>query len=119
MDEQTMAIEPEKEEVKNRGKETVPIGPIETIRNRLQMSIGAFSLALGWNTDGAYRQCLARRVISKQAALAAEALMRRQGASGDTVFLVRIVKGAPAVSLIEDCKEMLLDGVTYLLVKKE
>lgn len=96
----------------------VPIGPTETIRHRLQMNEAAFGIALGYSA-GAYSELLRKGQLTKTTALAAEALMRRQASSGevaDEVYVLRVVKGAPTTTRVENLKQMTLDGVEYLLV---
>lgn len=102
---------------RRKSRITVPIGPTETIRNRLQMTKQEFSRALGFS-DNAYNDMSASGEITKTAALAAEALMRRQAAtSEDEVrFLVRVSRGVPHVTPLEGASTMTLDGRRFLLI---
>jgi len=99
---------------------TVPIGPTETIRNRLQLNEGQMSEALGYAT-GAYSDFKRNNKLPKTASLAAEALMRRQAPNGgaDHFLMVCVIKGAPLIfDVTEDIREMRLDDVTYYLIPK-
>lgn len=109
-------------EIRNkRNRILVPIGPTETIRNRLQMTEGAFSEALGYSS-GAYSDFKRSGKIVKTAALAGEGLMRRQSANGmaaDHILLVCIVKGAPLLYDVTDTvKELTIDGKSFYMVPK-
>lgn len=72
------------------------------------------SEAIGY-APGTYGGFLREGRAPKTAALAAEALSRRQAAT-DTVFLVRVVKGTPTVTLIDDVETATIAGRRYLLV---
>jgi hypothetical protein len=105
---------------KPKTRVTVPIGPTETIRNRLQLNEGQMSEALGY-APGAYSGFKRNDKLPKTAALAAEALMRRQAANGDAdqFLMVCVIKGAPLIfDVTEDIREMRLDGTTYYLLPK-
>lgn len=105
-----------------RSRIMVPIAATETIRNRLQMTEGAFSEALGYAAGGTYSEFKRTGKIIKTAALAAEALMRRQSANGtatDHILLVCIVKGAPLIYDVTDTvKELTIDGKSFYMVPK-
>lgn len=99
-------------------RQKVAIQATETIRNRLGLNHENFSEALGLHpsTYGGY---VTKGDITKTAALAAEALMRRQQASGeiaDEVFVLRIIKGVPTVFRIGELRRMTLDGTEYFLL---
>lgn len=105
---------------KPREIQKVPIGPTETIRNRLQMTQADFGVALGFSSNF-YSGAVKDGKIAKTAALAAEALMRRQHASGeemDTVFILRVIKGAPTALRMGELRTLVLDNVEYFLVPK-
>ena len=98
----------------------VPAAQLETIRNRLQLSQEAFSEALGFGAS-AYGEMRRRGTVTKTVALAAEALMRRQAPASEDelVFVTRIVKGAPLVTVLEGARSIVLDDQRYLLVPAE
>lgn len=98
----------------------VKIDATETIRKRLQLTEAQFSEALGF-ADHSYHQMVASGRCLKTTALAAEALMRRQAATGhsDHYLMVCIIKGAPLVfDVTENIREMKLDGQTFYLIPK-
>lgn len=97
-----------------KNKDLVSVTPLETIRNRLERTQGQFSVDLGYS-EGTYSHFMREGHAPRTAALAAEALMRRQAAS-DAVFLVRVVKGTPRVTMIDAVETMTLNGRRYLLV---
>src|ERR1700687_6227540 len=69
----------------------VPITATETIRKRLDMTQREFGIAIGYSEHG-YSEFVRSGEITKTAAMAAEALNRRQAPSGlaaDEVFIVR------------------------------
>jgi hypothetical protein len=92
----------------------VPVAPLETIRKRLGLSLEAMSEAIGY-ASGTYGGFVRDGHAPKTAALAVEALSRRQAAA-DTVFLIRVVKGTPTVTLIDDVETATIAGRPYLLV---
>lgn len=99
-------------------RQRTPIGTTESIRLRLGMNKEHFSEALGFHPS-TYAGYLQKGMITKTGALAAEALLRRQQASGesaDEVFILRLVKGAPMTTRLEGLKRMSFDGKEYLLV---
>lgn len=101
-----------------RPRQMVPIGSTETIRNRLGLTESTFSEALGYSV-GAYSDAKREGQIVKTAALAAECLMRRQQASGETadeVFVLRVIRGAPTATRIAELRRLTLDDVEYFLV---
>jgi hypothetical protein len=103
---------------KKRERIMVPIAPCETIRNRLQMGLTEFSRALGYS-DGAYSDFVRDGSIVKTASLAAEALMRRQqmtGEESDVVYILRVIKGAPTTTRVDELRRLRLDDTDYLLV---
>ena len=79
-----------------------------------------FSEALGFGPSS-YGDMVRRGEVSKTVNLAAEALMRRQapGTEEELVFIVRIVKGAPLVTLLENMQSLVLNDQRYLLVPAE
>jgi len=96
----------------------VAIGPTETIRHRLQMNNENFSEALGLHPS-AYGGYLQKGFITKIGALAAEALMRRQQASGestDQLFTLRIIKGTPTAMEVSSLHRMAFDGREFYLI---
>lgn len=103
---------------KKRSFIKVPIGPTETIRHRLDLSYAKFGEALGYSHNY-YGGAIKEGKIAKTAALAAEALMRRQHASGekmDTVYILRIIKGTPTATSLNDLQKIVLNGEEFLLV---
>lgn len=99
-------------------RQRVPIAPTETLRMRLQMNLENFSEAIGFHPT-TYSGYLQKGHITKTAALAAEALIRRQQASGelvDEVFILRVVKGAPMAMRLNELRRMTLDDVEYFLI---
>ena len=99
-------------------RQRVPIGATETLRHRLQMNNENFSEALGFHPS-TYAGYLQKGFITKTAALAAEALIRRQQASGeivDEVFILRIIKGAPTALRVNELRKMTLDETEFYLV---
>lgn len=97
-----------------KSKDLVSVTPLETVRHRLERTLGQFSIDLGYS-EGTYASFVREGRAPRTAALAAEALMRRQAAS-DAVFLVRVVKGTPRVTVIDAVETMTLNGRRYLLV---
>lgn len=95
----------------------VPIGPVETIRHRLDMSLAEFSEALGFGAS-TYGDYVRAGKVTKTVCLAAEALMRRQApaAEDELAFITRIVKGVPLVVALEETRTIILDDQRYLLV---
>src|SRR5690242_18730759 len=94
------------------------LAAVETIRKRLDLTLGEFSLALGYG-ESSYGDMMRREEVSQTTALAAEALMRRQapGAEREIAFIVRIVKGTPLVTpLGDELQTMILNEERYLLV---
>lgn len=101
-----------------RTHQTTPIGPLETIRMLLELSHREFAEAMGYS-GSSYSSWVNSGQAPKAAALAAEALMRRQATSTpDHLFLIRVVKGIPQVTLLDDPRTLRLDGVDYLLVPR-
>lgn len=99
-------------------RKMVPIGPTENVRRRLDMTEAQFSLALGF-TEHAYHDFVKNGDVTMTVHLAAEALARRQAASGlaaDEVLILRIIKGIPTVTRLEDCQSCRIGDVEYLLV---
>ena len=97
-------------------RQTVPTSNTETIRNRLEMSLGDFSVALGMSR-GAYGTAVAKGQVNATIGLAAEALARRQAQTSDApAFLVKYVKGVPQLAVLENLQCMTLNGVKFLLV---
>lgn len=95
---------------------TIPITATETIRKRLDLSIKDFSKALGYSSGTTYAAMLAKGTIPKVAALAAEALMRRQAPGQEPVYLLRTIKGIPQVTLLDRCEEIQWNGKSFLPV---
>lgn len=93
------------------------VAAVETIRKRLDMTLQQFSEVLGYGASS-YGDMVRRGEISLTTALAAGALMRRQapGAESELAFVVRIVKGVPLVTQLEDAQTLVLNGQHYLLV---
>lgn len=100
---------------RNKTRKKVKIDAVETIRKRLGLTFQDFSQALGFEKSS-YNKMTSEGHVTETVALAAEALMRRQAAAGDVAFLVRVVKGAPRVEMVEGLEEMKMGGRTYLLV---
>ena len=99
-------------------RQTVPIGPTETIRHRLGMTNEHFSDALGFHPS-TYAGYVQKNRITKTGALAAEALVRRQQMSGetsDTVFVIRVIKGVPTAIELGGLQKMTLNGQEFYLV---
>lgn len=99
-------------------RQRVPIQATETLRVRLEMNKENFSEAIGFHPT-TYNGYLQKGYITKTAALAAEALIRRQQASGeirDEIFILRIIKGAPTALRINELQHMRLNDEEYLLV---
>jgi hypothetical protein len=98
-------------------KTTGSLAAVETIRKRLDLSQAEFSEALGFGASS-YGDMLRRGEITQTAALAAEALMRRQapGTNDELCFVVRIVKGVPLVTLVEEAQTIVLNDQRFLLV---
>lgn len=96
------------------------IAAVETIRKRLDLTLQQFSEALGYGASS-YGDMLRRGEVSQTTMLAAEALMRRQAPSAhdELMFVVRIVKGVPLVTPIEDAQTLVLNGESYILVPVE
>lgn len=94
------------------------VAPLETIRNRLQLSQGEFATALGYS-EGAYSDWLRTGNAPQVAGLAAECLMRRQAPSTDRAWLTRDVKGALVSTPVDLSRTMSLDGKTYWLVESK
>lgn len=102
----------EKAKNKRSPSRTISVTATETIRNRLEMSVLEFTEAIGYHGDS-YNNWIKSGQIPIVASLAAECLMRRQAAS-DVVFMVRIVKGVPKVTLIDNPTRVIRNGKTYL-----
>lgn len=103
---------------KAQPRQTVPVGPTETIRHRLGMNNENFSEALGFHPS-TYAGYVQKNRITKTGALAAEALMRRQQASGevsDMVFVIRVIKGVPTAIELAGLQKMTLNGQEFYLV---
>ena len=103
---------------KPQPRQTVPIGPTETIRHRLNMNNENFSEALGFHPS-TYAGYVAKNRITKTGALAAEALVRRQqmsGESSDMVFLIRVIKGVPQAIELSGLQTMTLGNQEFYLV---
>lgn len=99
-------------------RQTVPIGPTETLRTRLQLSKEHFGEAIGLNAT-TYSGYLRKGTITKTGALAAEALIRRQQASGelaDEVFVLGVIEGNPTMTRINELRRMRLDDEEFYLV---
>lgn len=96
------------------------IAATETIRKRLDLSMQQFSEALGYGASS-YGDMVRRGEVSQTTALAAEALMRRQapGAEQELAFIVRMVKGVPLVTHLDDLQTLALNDQRYLLVPIE
>ena len=97
-----------------------PIGPTETIRHRLDMSMEKFGEAIGFGS-GSYAGMVKSGKITVTAALAAECLMRRQaptGESADQLYILRSIKGTMVCLTIENTRSITLDGEAYFLVPK-
>lgn len=96
------------------------VAAVETIRKRLDMSYQQFSEALGYGASS-YGDMVRRGEVSQTTALAAEALMRRQapGAENELAFIVRIIKGVPLVTQLDDLQTLVLNDQRYLLVPVE
>ncbi len=91
---------------------------VETIRHRLDRSMTQFSEDLGF-APSAYADMVRTDQVTVTAALAAEALSRRQapGAADEVVFLTRIVRGLPVITVLDgDTGTLTLGGRRYLLV---
>jgi hypothetical protein len=96
-------------------------GSVETIRKRLGRTLSQFSEDLGFGLS-AYGDMVRNDKVTENAALAAEALMRRQapGAASELTYLTRIVRGIPHITVLDgDLREMTLDGECFLLIPKE
>ena len=91
---------------------------VETIRKRLGLSMAEFSTAIGY-APSAYGDMVRLDKITETAALAAECLSRRQapGAQAELVYLTRIVRGVPVITLLDaEVRTMILDGERFLLI---
>jgi len=99
---------------KPRAIQRMPVAQLESVRKRLDRTPAQFSVDLGY-TINAYPDWLRSGTAPKVASLAAEALARRQAAT-DIVFLVRVVKGIPEVTAIEDPESATIAGRKYLMV---
>ncbi len=106
------APEINKPKSKRAGTKTVAVAPVESMRNRLEMTPRELSVVLGYSPE-AYPLWIKTGRIPETAALAAECLVRRQAAS-DTVFFIRVVKGVPKVTMVEDVTKVTRNGKTYL-----
>lgn len=101
-----------------QARQRVSIQATETIRHRLGMNNENFSEALGFHPS-TYAGYVQKGFITKTGALAAEALARRQQASGevaDQVLVLRIIKGMPTIIGIGDLKKLTFDGTEFYLV---
>ena len=110
----TLSKSPDAPTRKRRETQRVPIAQLESGRRRLDRTPAEFSVELGYS-DNAYAGWARMGAAPRVAALAAEALVRRQSAS-DVVFLVRVVKGAPEVTLIDAAETAMIAGRRYLMV---
>ena len=99
---------------KTRETQRVPVAALETVRRRLDRTPAQFSVDLGYS-ENAYADWLRIGTAPKVASLAAEALLRRQ-AGQDAIFLVRVVKGAPEVTLIDSPETATIAGHKYLML---
>jgi len=98
--------------------QSVPTGPIETIRHRLGLSQVEMAQAIGY-AESSYSTALNRGTISKTAALAAEALMRRQGQAAvaeDRLLVVHMREGRAQILDRAEADELRIKGKRYLLV---
>lgn len=94
---------------------------VESVRKRLGLNLAEFSEALGYGVS-AYADMLRADKITETAGLAAECLSRRQspGAASELVYLTRIVRGAPVITLLDaEVRTMVLDGERFLLIPAE
>ncbi len=96
------------------------ISAVETIRKRLDRTMEQFSEDLGYGKS-AYAQMVRDNKVTKTVALAAEALMRRQapGTEAEIAFVVRIVRGMPLVTALDELQSMTLGDQRYLLLPAE
>lgn len=113
-----MSDKPARRPRQTQKRPTVAIQATETLRTRLQMNYENFSEAIGFHPS-TYAGYVQKGFITKTAALAAEALIRRQQASGeimDEVFILRIIKGTPTAIRINELRRMTLDGQEFFLI---
>jgi len=99
-----------------REQETVAFDTIEVRRKRLQLSEKELCEEIGYSYSS-YNSWRVNKKAPKVAALAAEALVRRQAPSStDQFVLISIVKGVLTTTQVDASNTVMLLGKKYILV---
>lgn len=105
---------------KRRTQKTVDVSALTSCQKRLGLSNAEFVEALGYGSPTTMTDWIRAHRAPQVAALAAEALVRRQAphqSEPDRVFMLRLTKGAATLTeLNSDVGTVTLNGASFYLI---